>query len=45
VLDVAAEAAETHIIFNNCYGNYAPTNAIEFSALLDAARARASGDA
>lgn len=45
VLDVAAEAAETHVIFNNCYGNYAPTNAIEFSALLDAARVRASGDA
>ena len=45
VLDVAADAAETHVIFNNCYGNYAPTNAIEFSALLDAARARASSDA
>lgn len=40
VLDVAAQAPETHVIFNNCYGNYAPTNAIEFSALLEAARAR-----
>jgi uncharacterized protein YecE (DUF72 family) len=40
VLDVAALAPETHVIFNNCYGNYAPTNAIEFSALLEAARAR-----
>ena len=40
VLDVAARAPETHVIFNNCYGNYAPTNAIEFSALLEAARAR-----
>ena len=38
VLDVAAQAPETHVIFNNCYGNYAPTNAIEFSALLQAAR-------
>ena len=37
VLDVSAQVAETHVIFNNCYGNYAPTNAIEFSALLDAA--------
>lgn len=40
VLDVAAQAPETHVIFNNCYGNYAPTNAIEFSALLEAARPR-----
>ena len=38
VLDVSERAAETHIIFNNCYGNYAPTNAIEFAALLEAAR-------
>jgi uncharacterized protein YecE (DUF72 family) len=45
VLDVAAQAAETHVIFNNCYGNYAPTNAIEFSALLEAARARMGVDA
>jgi uncharacterized protein YecE (DUF72 family) len=43
VLDVSARVLETHVIFNNCYGNYAPTNAIEFSALLDAARAR-TGD-
>lgn len=43
VLDVATRAPETHVIFNNCYGNYAPTNAIEFSALLAAARARQDG--
>ena len=40
VLEVASQAPETHVIFNNCYGNYAPTNAIEFSALLEAARGR-----
>ena len=40
VLDVSAQVPETHVIFNNCYGNYAPTNAIEFAALLQAARAR-----
>jgi uncharacterized protein YecE (DUF72 family) len=45
VLDVAAQASETHVIFNNCYGNYAPVNAIEFSALLNAARARMGVDA
>jgi uncharacterized protein YecE (DUF72 family) len=43
VLDVSAQAPETHVIFNNCYGNYAPTNAIEFSALLAAARERSAG--
>ncbi|MGQ0714025.1 MAG: DUF72 domain-containing protein [Gemmatimonadaceae bacterium] len=37
VLGVASQVPETHVIFNNCYGNYAPTNAIEFSALLHAA--------
>ena len=37
VLDVSADVPETHVIFNNCYGNYAPTNAIEFSALLQSA--------
>jgi uncharacterized protein YecE (DUF72 family) len=45
VLDVAAQAPETHVIFNNCYGNYAPTNAIEFSALLHEARTRMEADA
>lgn len=40
VLEVAAQAPETHVIFNNCYGNYAPANAIEFSTLLEAARLR-----
>ena len=43
VLEVSAQTSETHVIFNNCYGNYAPTNAIEFSALLEAARARPTG--
>jgi hypothetical protein len=40
VLEVAAQAPETHVIFNNCYGNYAPTNAIEFATLLHEARSR-----
>lgn len=43
VLEVSAQTSETHVIFNNCYGNYAPTNAIEFSALLEAARVRPTG--
>ena len=44
VLDVSAQVPETHVIFNNCYGNYAPTNAIEFAALLQAARDRMAAD-
>ncbi|HJR67155.1 MAG TPA: DUF72 domain-containing protein [Gemmatimonadaceae bacterium] len=43
VLDVAAQAPETHVIFNNCYGNYAPTNAIEFAALLQEAHSHQGG--
>lgn len=39
VLEVSAQTRETHVVFNNCYGNYAPTNAIEFSSLLSAATA------
>ncbi len=39
VLEVSSQARETHVVFNNCYGNYAPTNAIEFSSLLSAATA------
>jgi uncharacterized protein YecE (DUF72 family) len=39
VLDVSSQVPETHVIFNNCYGNYAPTNAVEFSALLHASAA------
>lgn len=39
VIEISAQARETHVVFNNCYGNYAPTNAIEFSSLLSAATA------
>lgn len=34
VKDAAAKAVEVHAIFNNCYGNYATTNAVEFASLL-----------
>ena len=36
-LEVADRADETHIVFNNCYANYATTNAREMSAMLGAA--------
>ncbi len=30
----AMESGETHVLMNNCFGNYAPTNARELAALL-----------
>lgn len=39
VLEVAEQAAETHVVFNNCYANYGTTNALEMSAMLAAAAA------
>jgi uncharacterized protein YecE (DUF72 family) len=41
VEDAGREARRLHIIFNNCYGNYGTTNALELAALL--ARAAAGG--
>ena len=32
--EVAAQANETHALFNNCYANYGTTNAREIAALL-----------
>ena len=37
VLEVAEQADDTHVVFNNCYANYGTTNAIEMSAMLAAA--------
>jgi uncharacterized protein YecE (DUF72 family) len=34
VLEVAEQAEETHVVFNNCYANYGTTNALELSAML-----------
>ncbi|HYD52373.1 MAG TPA: DUF72 domain-containing protein, partial [Gemmatimonadaceae bacterium] len=34
IRDAARAAREVHVVFNNCYGNYATTNALEFAALL-----------
>jgi uncharacterized protein YecE (DUF72 family) len=39
VLEVAEQAEETHIVFNNCYANYGTTNALEMSAMLAEAAA------
>ena len=34
IREVAAQAKETHVLFNNCYANYGTTNAREIAALL-----------
>ena len=37
VLEVAQNADETHVVFNNCYANYGTTNALEMTAMLASA--------
>jgi len=37
VLEVAENAEDTHIVFNNCYANYGTTNALEMSEMLASA--------
>jgi uncharacterized protein YecE (DUF72 family) len=37
VLEVAEQAEETHLVFNNCYANYGTTNAREMASMLAAA--------
>jgi uncharacterized protein YecE (DUF72 family) len=34
VEQAAAAAARVHVVFNNCYGNYATTNALELSRVM-----------
>jgi uncharacterized protein YecE (DUF72 family) len=36
VAEAATQARETRVVFNNCYGNYGTTNALEMHALLAA---------
>jgi uncharacterized protein YecE (DUF72 family) len=31
---LARDAGQTHVLFNNCYRNYAQTNGQQFAALL-----------
>lgn len=36
VIEIAGEAEQVHVVFNNCYGNYGTTNALEMSGLVRA---------
>lgn len=34
VVEIAGESEQVHVVFNNCYGNYGTTNALEMSGLV-----------
>jgi uncharacterized protein YecE (DUF72 family) len=34
ILELAEEAEQVHVIFNNCYANYGTTNALEFAGMV-----------
>jgi uncharacterized protein YecE (DUF72 family) len=34
IVEIAEEAEHVHVVFNNCYGNYGTTNALEMRALV-----------
>jgi uncharacterized protein YecE (DUF72 family) len=34
VRELAAQANDTHVLFNNCYANYGASNALELAQLL-----------
>ena len=34
IVEIAGEAEHVHVVFNNCYGNYGTTNALEMMALV-----------
>ena len=38
IVEVAGESEQVHVVFNNCYGNYGTTNALEMSSLVQDAR-------
>lgn len=35
---ITEQAAEVHLVFNNCYGNYGTTNALELASILQQSR-------
>ena len=34
IVEIAGESEQVHVVFNNCYGNYGTTNALEMSSLV-----------
>jgi len=37
IVEIAGETEHVHVVFNNCYGNYGTTNAMEMSGLVSKA--------
>jgi len=37
IVEIAGESEQVHVVFNNCYGNYGTTNALEMSGLVRSA--------
>ena len=42
--EIAGESEQVHVVFNNCYGNYGTTNALELAALMSANGERGTGN-
>jgi uncharacterized protein YecE (DUF72 family) len=40
IVEIAGESAHVHVVFNNCYGNYGTTNALEMASLVGRVLAR-----
>ena len=40
IVEIAGEAEQVHVVFNNCYGNYGTTNSLEMRSLVASAVAR-----
>jgi uncharacterized protein YecE (DUF72 family) len=36
--EIAGESEQVHVVFNNCYGNYGTTNALEMAKLVERTR-------
>jgi uncharacterized protein YecE (DUF72 family) len=35
VVEIAGESEQVHVVFNNCYGNYGTTNALEMARMVE----------
>ena len=38
IVEIAGESEQVHVVFNNCYGNYGTTNALEMAGMVKVAR-------
>ena len=38
IIEIAGESERVHVVFNNCYGNYGTTNALEMARMVEGGR-------